>query len=168
MSRILERLSGLGLLLGSPAPLEEKVKGARPENVLPLLCELGALQGGLSVALDVRPDEAIGALCLAIGGGAKGLRVEDVRDRPEPELLVRFGAGTTERWSVPDVRALVHNLNDLFREDPAARVVADLGDRDDAQQLWCVGKHLLPGLLKERFFAPQNERQLRALLGDRD
>ncbi|MDQ3264864.1 MAG: hypothetical protein M3Y59_14545 [Myxococcota bacterium] len=168
MSRILDRLSGWGLLVGSLAPLLEKVEGARPENVLPLLCELGALEGGLSVALDVRPDEAIGALCLAISGGAKRLRVEDVRDRPEPELLVRFGSGTTERWSVPDVRALVHNLNDLFRDDPAARAVVDLGDRDDAQQLWCVGKQLLPGLLRERFFAPQNERQLRSLLGERD
>jgi len=168
VSRVLDRLSQLGVLKGRPGEYAEQLKGARPEHVLPWLCEEGALEGGLSVALDVRPDEALGALCAAIGGQALQLRVEDVRDRPEPELVVRLTGGRTERWGVADVRGLIHNLNDLLREDPAARVVVDLGDREDAQQLWCVSKELLPGLLRERFFAPENERQLRDLLANRE
>lgn len=164
---VLERLEALGLLRQRPKGIASRLKGARPENVLPLLCDAGALDGGLSIALDVRPDEALGALCTTIGGGAKKLRVDDVRDRPELELTVAVGE-LRERWATPDVRALAHNLNDLFREDVEARVLVDLGDWEDALQLWSVPRATLPSLFQERFFAPNNERQLRSLLGEAD
>jgi hypothetical protein len=126
------------------------------------LCERGALEGGLSIALDVRPDEAIGALCAAIGGSARRLRVVDVRERPVSELRVRLGE-LEEGWEVEDLQALVHNLNDLFRADPRARAVAVLGEWEDALQLWCVPKNKLGALLRADYFAPRNRDQLASI-----
>src|ERR1700731_1918858 len=85
------------------ADAEAKPKGRGP-GVLLSLCEQGALEGGLSVALDVRPDEAFGALCAAGGGSARGLRVVDVRVEPY-EVLVAL-EGMQEAWDVPDLPAL--------------------------------------------------------------
>jgi hypothetical protein len=156
MSALRERIERLGLL----------VPGAWPEEgpaTLLKLCDAGALQGGLSVALDVRPDELVGPLCARIGGRAKRLKILDVRDKPALELTV-FYDELTERWEVEDVPALVHNVNDLFREDMDARAVAILGEWEDMLQLWCVEKRALRRLLSERFFTPINRRQLEALL----
>lgn len=127
-----------------------------------VLCDEGALEGGLSVALDVQPDEAVGALCAAMGGSAARLRVLDVRADPFA-LLIRH-ENLEESWDVPDVPALVHNLNDLFRLDPRAKAVAVLGEWKDALQLLCVSKSLLPELLASGLFRPRNEDDLRALL----
>lgn len=157
MSDLRERLERLGL--GVPEAWPEG--GA---DSLLKLCEAGALEGGLSVALGVRPDELVGPLCARLGGRAKGLKVLDVRDRPALELTVFF-AERTERWEVEDAAALVHNLNDLFREDPGTRAAAVLGEWEDSLQLWCVEKGVLPRLLRERFFAPANRRQLEELVG---
>jgi hypothetical protein len=163
MRGLLDRLARHGLLKTGVDPGDAGDRApARADLDLLRLCERGALEGGLSVALDVRPDEAIGALCAAIGGGARRLRVVDVRERPVRELRVRVGE-IEEAWDVEDVDALAHNLNDLLKDDPGARVVAVLGEWEDALQLWCVPKDKLAMLLRADDFAPRNRGQLESL-----
>ena len=153
MDGLVLQLKQLGLLKRAPPKASQKS--------LVAVCEAGALKGGLSLALDVRPDEAIGPLCAALGGLAKTLRVVDVRKEPF-ELWVRWG-DQEERWDVPDVPALVHNLNDLCREDAKACAIVDLGEWQDALQLWCVPKELLGPLFRQRFFQPRNEGDLQLI-----
>ena len=139
--------------------------GEGPPHLL-RLCAEGALEGGLSVALDVRPDELFGALAAAAGGPARRLKVLDVRDRPEPRMVVSRGPGAApETWEVPDVRALVERLNALAAEDggPQARLVAVLGEWEDALQLWCLPRSAVRALLRERGFQPENLAELRGL-----
>jgi hypothetical protein len=162
MERVAERIRREGLLKAGfrDAPLEDV---ASPPHVQVLrLCDRGALDGGLSVALDVRPDEAFGGLCAAIGGDARRLRVVDVRERPFAEIRVRYGE-IEEGWEIEDLPALVHNLNVLLEADPGARAVAVLGEWDDALQLWCVPKDKLGTLLRADYFAPWNRQQLVSL-----
>jgi hypothetical protein len=94
-----------------------------------------------------------------MGGAAKRFKVVDVRERPVLELHVLAG-DVTERWEVEDLAALVHNLNDLYRETADVRAVAVLGEWNDALQLLCVDKRALPRLLRQTFFAPMNPRDL--------
>lgn len=140
------------------------VPGEPPQVALLRLCDAGLLQGGLSVALGVRPDELVGPLTLAMGGAARTLKVVDVRERPTFELHVLVGE-LTERWEVEDLAALVHNLNDLYREALEVRAVAILGEWADALQLLCVEKRALPRLLRQSFFSPANASQLQRLTG---
>jgi hypothetical protein len=109
------------------------------------LCEAGQLEGGLSVALGVRPDELLGPLLLAMGGAARELKVNDVRDRPTLEVSIRW-RDVSERWEVPTPSALVKNLNDLFRAERGVREVLELGEWEDALQLWAVPRALAPRL----------------------
>ncbi|HZJ53104.1 MAG TPA: hypothetical protein VFD38_03110, partial [Myxococcaceae bacterium] len=83
-------------------------KGAHlpPVQQLLVLCDAGVLEGGLSVALDLRPDELIGPLCERIGGSARLLKVFDVREDPEVSLIVDAGQGE-ESWEVREPRDLV-------------------------------------------------------------
>jgi len=163
MSATVDRLEALGLLRPGAPTADKRLKRARPERALLLLCDAGALDGGLSVALDVRPDELIGPLCAAAGGSARSLKVLDVRDLPELELRIAYG-DLSEGWAVPDARALVHNLNDLLGADPAARAIAVLGEWQDSLQLWCVPKEKLGALFRESFFEPANRDELRLLI----
>jgi hypothetical protein len=167
MGALRERLGRLGLLRrdassSDASSLGEGLDEGEGPGALLRLCEGGALEGGMSVALDVRPDELFGALCAAGGGRAREVRLVDVRERPAIELTVHF-AGRDERWEVEGLEGLVHNLNDLLREDPRTRAIAELGEWGDALQLWCVEKRVLPRLLRERLFEPRNVRQLREL-----
>jgi hypothetical protein len=114
------------------------------------------------VALGVRPDELVGPLTQAMGGAARGFKLVDVRERGTLELHVLVG-DSTERWEVEDLGALVHNLNDLYRDAPGVRAVAILGEWTDALQLLCVDKRSLPRLLRQSFFAPVNAPSLRRL-----
>ena len=151
----LPRLAALGLLLHP-----ERLSGA--ETSLRALCAAGALNGGLSVALDVRPDELVGPLCQQVGGPAPSLRVLDVRTAPA-ELWVRVG-DVEEHWPVPDLAALVDCLNSCYRAAPDARAIAQLGKWEDAQQLWCVGKPALVRLLEEGLLEAENAPALAALV----
>jgi hypothetical protein len=153
------------LLKDRSAATEVLVTGEPPHVALLRLCDAGLLHGGLSVALGVRPDELVGPLTLAMGGAARTLKVVDVRERPTFELHVLVGE-RTERWEVEDLAALVHNLNDLYRELPEVRAVAVLGEWADALQLLCVEKRALPRLLRQSFFAPANAPQLQRLTGE--
>jgi hypothetical protein len=156
----LERLRRLALLKPDSSADPRGGKGG-PSELLSL-CHSGALVGGLSVALDVRPDELIGPLAMAIGGRATELKVIDVRDQPRPELTIRL-ANVDRTWPVEDLGSLAQLLNELFKGAPATKAVAVLGEWEDALQLWALDKTLLKELLRESFFRPHNRRQLAAL-----
>jgi len=149
-----QRLSTLGLLVPEWRPTEAPV-------AMSALCGAGALLGGLSVALDVRPDELVGPLCQRLGGAALELRILEVRVSP-PELWVRL-AKKEEHWAVPDTRALVRALNQGYRSVAPVPAIAVLGERDDAWQLWCIPKGRLPTLLKEGLLEAENAEELSAL-----
>ena len=93
-----------------------------PEQQLLALCDAGALEGGLTIALDLRPDELIGPLCERIGGSAQLLKVLDVREDPEVALIIEAGKGE-ESWEVREPRDLVERCNEEFRDDDEARAV---------------------------------------------
>lgn len=130
-------------------------------------CHEGALEGGLSVALTVQPDELFGPLTYALGGSARSLKVEDVRvakvDRPmELVVVVR---GVNERWELEGLSALVHNLNDLYRDDDSVKVAVELGEWDDCLQLWCLPKAEARRWLAKGWFQPVNRAQLEVMVG---
>ncbi len=156
MSRLIDTLARLELLRERPE--------REPTDLL-RLCHEGRLDGGLQVALDVRPDELVGPLTHALGGAARRLKVEDVRGEHPVELTVAYG-GVTERWELDGLEALAHNLNDLYRADPTVRVAAVLGEWEDMLQLWCIAKEHLPPLLRERFFEPRNREQLEKIAAE--
>jgi hypothetical protein len=171
MGALTARLGALGLLRRDGSSAQSGLESGSddggldsgpPHVALLRLCEAGRLEGGLSVGSGVRPDELFGPLCVAVGGRAREVKVADVREKPAFELTIHF-QGRDERWELEGVEGLVHNLNDLLKEDPRARAVAVLGEWQDALQLWCVDKKVLPRLWRERFFAPRNAPQLREL-----
>ena len=161
MATLLQRLSQLGLLKGSLDPGSLPATRS-PERELLQLCNRMALEGGLSVSADVRPDELIGPLAMAMGGKARELRVIDVRDQPRREMTIRLGE-LEQTWIVPNLEALVDRLNDLFKSDPSSRAVAILGVMEDQLQLWALDKRLIAELLGEAFFRPRNRKELLAL-----
>lgn len=122
-------------------------------------CHEGRLEGGLSVALDVRPDELLGPLLQRMGGQATQLRVFDVRGQTPSEWTVHFD-GTEEVWEIENLSHLVHRLNDFFRLQPSVRAIVELGEWQDMLQLWCVKKTALRRMLKDASFRPQNGHDL--------
>jgi len=149
-------LERLGLLAeGAHVPPEA--------HALTALCDAGVLEGGLTIALDLRPDELIGPLCERIGGSARTLKVLDVRDDPEVALIVDAGRGE-ESWEVRDPRDLVERCNEEFRGDAEVRAVAVLGEWEDSLQLWCIPKRALSSLLRAPFFQAENRARLSALV----
>lgn len=159
MASLLDSLERSRLLKDREAARELLNPAEPPHVALLRLCDAGLLEGGLTVAYGVRPDELVGPLTLAMGGAARRLKVVDVRERPVLELHILAGE-TSERWEVEDLWALVHNLNDLYREAGDVRAVAVLGEWNDALQLLCVDKRALPKLLRERFLEPRNRDAL--------
>jgi hypothetical protein len=143
------------VVVRSTFPLQEALRqlgvlsGRGAQRTLLQLCHAGRLRGGLSVALGALPDEVIGALTHAMGGAAARLRVCDVRTSSPMVIEVQAGE-VREKWELEDVNALVHNLNDLYREDPGVRVVAVLGEWQDMTQLWSLERPLLRQLLDAR------------------
>ena len=161
MDALVEKLSRLGLIRMAENR-EPKSQAASRLRSLHALCNAGVLEGGLSVALDVRPDELIGPLAIAIGNAGLELKVIDTRDEPRPEITVRLRS-LERKWTVASLDALVTHLNELFHADPAAKAIAILGEYEDALQLWAVDKALLGELLGEDFFRPRNRKQLTKL-----
>jgi rhodanese-related sulfurtransferase len=163
MAALLDSLARLKLLKDAEAARERVPPEEPPHVSLLRLCDAGLLEGGLTVALGVRPEELVGPLTLAMGGAARRFKLVDVRERPALELHILAGE-VSERWEVEDLQALVHNLNDLYRMDPGVRAVAVLGEWQDALQLLCTDKRALPRLLRERFFDPLNREALSRML----
>ncbi|MFP2912442.1 hypothetical protein ACLESD_46970 [Pyxidicoccus sp. 3LFB2] len=155
MASLIEVLAQERLLKDRDAAAEVVRQGEPPHVSLLRLCDAGLLEGGLSVAYGVRPDELVGSLTNVMGGAARRFKVVDVRERPVLELHVLAG-DVSERWEVEDLSALVHNLNSLYRDAPDVRAVAELGEWEDALQLWCVDKRTLPRLFRQTFFSPRN------------
>lgn len=147
-------LERLGLL----APGAHIPPGA---HSLTALCDAGVLEGGLSIALDLRPDELIGPLCERIGGRAAQLKVLDSREDPEVALIVDAGRGE-ESWDVRDARDLVERCNEEFRDDAEVCAVAVLGEWEDSLELLCIPKRALPALLRAPFFEAENRARLSA------
>jgi len=146
-------LKALGLLTG---------RGAAKSLVR--LCHAGRLVGGLSVSLRATPDELLGPLTHALGGAATKLKLLDVRTTTPPVLEVQWRE-VHEKWECDGLEALVHNLNDLFRDEPDVKVAAVLGDWDDMLQLWCVPKDAARTLLERRVLDDaRNAASVRRLL----
>ena len=143
-----------------PNPLQSP--DALPHLVLLRLCDAGALVGGLTVELDVRPDELLGPLTLALGGSATSVRAVDVVDGP-PLRLSLHHRDHEETWELEDLYPFVLNLNDLLKDDKSSRVAAILGEWEDALQLWCVEKRRLAWLLQQPWFFPRNRGELQRL-----
>lgn len=145
-----QRLKDLGVL-----------QGRGRQRTLLQLCHAGRLVGGLSVGLRVTPDEAIGPVTHAMGDLARRLKVLDVRSGAPMQLEVRFELPPellreedgprvrTEWWDVEDVRGLVHNLNDVYRDVPAVQPVVVLGEWEDMLQLWALPRPVLRTVLDD-------------------
>jgi hypothetical protein len=157
-ARVLSKtLKALGLL-----------KGRGVAKSLVRLCHAERLDGGLSVSLRATPDEVIGPLLHALGGAATKLKLLDVRTTTPPVLEVQWRE-VHEKWEVDGLDALVHNLNDLFRDEPDVKVAAVLGDWQDMLQLWCVSKDVVRKLLDQRVLDDaRNAAALRRLLEPRE
>ncbi|SEM73616.1 hypothetical protein SAMN05444354_12235 [Stigmatella aurantiaca] len=162
MASVVDALSREHLVQDRDAAARVAVPGEPPHVSVLRLCEAGLLQGGLTAALNVRPDELVGPLTLAMGGAARRFKLVDVRERPRLELHALV-EGHTERWEVEDLPGLVHNLNDVYRQEAGVRAVAVLGEWADALQLLCVDKRALPRLLRQSFFEPLNREALQSI-----
>ena len=130
-------------------------------------CHQGRLAGGLSASLQATADEVVGPLAHGLGGEATRFKVLDVRLKAgEPmELVVQVDPkGTVERWAIEDVPGLVHNLNDLYRDEPSVAAGAVLGEFQDMWQLWVVSKPVLAELLQQPWFEPRRRAQLESLV----
>lgn len=166
METVRARLARMHLLKPSfeqEATLDEDRDAAVPSAAEGLLrlCAAGALEGGLSIAAGVRPDELIGPLTAGIGGSARRLKILEVRDSPAI-ITVQLGSERHE-LEVDSLRALARRFNDLLAKDDSACAIAVLGEHQDALQLWCVDKRSLAHLLREPFFRPENRRDLSRL-----
>lgn len=158
---LLERLSRWRLLREDAVPEPRALHDLLQPQALLRLCDAGALEGGLSVALDVRPEELFGTLCARMGGGARRQKLLDVREGPPQVLEVSRGAATpAERWEVEGTEALVDHLNGTFAEERTVRAVAVLGEWNEMWQLWCLERPLLPALGREPWFLPLNRGAL--------
>lgn len=131
-------LKSLGLLRG---------RGAAKS--LLRLCHAGRLVGGLSVSLRASPEELLGPLLQAMGGNATRLRLLDVREATPLILEIEWGQ-LHEKWECDGLEALVHNLNDVFRDTADVRRVVVLGEWEDMLQLWCLETAHLRTLLSRR------------------
>jgi hypothetical protein len=146
-------LKSLGLLTG---------RGAAKS--LLRLCHEGRLVGGLSVSLRATPDELLGPLLHAMGGAATKLKLLDVRTTTPPVLHIAWRE-VHEKWECDGLEALVHNLNDLFRDEADVKLVAVLGEWEDMLQLWAVTKAHARTLLDRRILDDaRNAPELRRLL----
>ena len=139
------------------------LRGQPPDEPLRTLCHHDFLVGGLSIALDVRIDEALGPLLEAMGSAAPMLRVLDVRRGP-PQVFVVKQSGVDHQWEVDGLETMIDTLNRAFASDPKVRALVLLGEWEDMIQVWAVGKPSLARLLDHGWFKPSNPAGLRAAL----
>lgn len=146
-----ERLAALNLLK----------KERPPEEPLRALCHAGYLVGGLSIALDVKIDEALGPLLELIGGPARTLRVLDIQG---PVFSVKVGAVEHE-WELDGLDSLIDTLNRAFAHSPEVKALVLLGEWEDMLQVWALPKKVVSQLWELDWFRPSNPPGLKAALG---
>ena len=151
MERKAEQLADLDLLQ----------KERPPDEPLRTLCHHGYLRGGLSIALDVKIDEALGPLLESIGGPARTLRVLDIQG---PVFSVKVGAVEHE-WEIDGLESLIDTLNRAFAASPEVKALALLGEWEDMLQVWALPKKLVSRLWDEAWFRPSNPPGLEAAIG---
>jgi hypothetical protein len=147
-AQTLERLQ----LLRKPQP---------PDEPLRTLCHHGYLSGGLSIALDVKIDEALGPLLETMGGAALMLRVLDIRGKV---FSVKLSEQQHE-WEIDGLESLIDTLNRGFGAAPDVKALVLLGEWEDMIQVWAVPKGLVEQLLPLEWFKPSNPPGLKAALG---
>lgn len=148
------------------------LRGQPPDEPLRTLCHHDFLVGGLSIALDVKLDEALGPLLEVMGGPAPRIRVLDVRGasvHPESSrgaqlFTVKIGK-IEHHWEADGLESLVDTLNRAFAAEPGVKALVLLGEWEDMIQVWAVPKPALLELLKHDWFKPSNPPGLRAALG---
>ncbi len=134
-----------------------------PSEPLRTLCHHGFLRGGLSIALDVKIDEALGPLLEAIGGPARTIRVLDIQGQV---FSVKIGTVQHE-WEIDGLESLIDTLNRAFARSPEVNALVFLGEWEDMLQVWAIPKPIVATLLTEEWFVPSNVPGLRAALSQR-
>ncbi len=124
---------------------------------LTALCDSGCLVGGLSAALDVRPEELVGPLVQQLGGIATKLKVLEVRDLPSSVELTVSWDEEIRIWPVRSLRALAAQMNQAFIDEEGVKTVLILGEFNDALQLWCVSRAQRVLLERETWFQTEPE-----------
>ena len=114
----------------------------------------------MSIALDVKIDEALGPLLEVIGGLARMIRVLDIQG---PVFSVRIGQQQHE-WEIDGLESLIDTLNRAFADSAEVNALVLLGEWEDMIQVWAVGKPSLAGLLEHPWFKPSNPAGLKAAL----
>lgn len=127
-----------------------------PAEPLRTLCHHGYLKGGLSIALDVKIDEALGPLLELIGGAARTMRVLDIQGQ-----VFSVKVGSTEHiWELDSLESLIDTLNRAFASSPEVKALALLGEWEDMLQIWALPKPMLPRLAEHPWFRPTNSVSL--------
>lgn len=142
------------------ADLKLLKKDRPPEEPLRALCHAGYLEGGLSIALDVKIDEALGPLLELIGGPARTLRVLDIQG---PVFSVKLGPVEHE-WELDGLESLIDTLNRAFASSEVKALVL-LGEWEDMLQVWALPKMVVRQLMDREWFRPSNPPGLRAAVG---
>lgn len=123
------------------------------------MCDHEFLVGGMSIAIDVKIDEAFGPLLEAIGGPAPRIKVLDITGDP-PVFRVVVG-GKEHHWEVGGLEALLDVLNRGFKAEPTVKALVSLGEWEDMLQVWAVPKAALAVLKLHDWFKPSNPAGLK-------
>ncbi len=127
-----------------------------PDEPLRTLCHHGFLQGGLSIALDLEVDEALGHLLELMGGAAQTIRVLDIRGKVFSVKL----ADVQHEWEIDGLESLVETLNRGFAPYPDVKALVQLGEWEDMLQVWALKKSVVTQLLPLDWFKPANPSSL--------
>jgi hypothetical protein len=116
--------------------------------------------GGLSIALDVKIDEALGPLLDLMGGAALTIRVLDIRGKV---FSVKLGEQQHE-WEIDGLESLVDTLNRGFAPYPDVKALVLLGEWEDMIQVWALSKPVAKQLLPLDWLRPSNLPGLKVAL----
>ena len=134
-----------------------------PEEPLRTLCHHGFLRGGLSIALDVKIDEALGPLLEALGGPARMIRVLDIQGQVFSVKIEQV----EHEWELDGIESLIDTLNRVFAVSSEVKALVLLGEWEDMLQVWALPKLVVKQLLAEEWFRPSNLPGLTAALAQR-
>ena len=144
------------------AALQLLQKERAPDEPLRTLCHHGYLVGGMSIALDVKIDEALGPLLEVMGGPARTMKVLDIQGRV---FSVRVGAQQHE-WELDGLESLIDTLNRAFAPSREVKALVLLGEWEDMLQVWALPKPVAGRLRAYEWFRPSNGPGLAVALGE--